>query len=610
MQTGQSRVFSVGPSRNDTLTLRAASMAASVADHILSFPKAEKFYNSLMERETGSGFCKDILSRLDLKVQVSDEDLSRVPTSGASVVVANHPFGLLDPMILYVTLRAIRPDVKVLTNFMLSRLRELHDFCIFVDPFGGPHAAKQNAKAVRETMEWLRDGGMVVMFPAGEVAALTSRNWQVMEPEWNTSCARFAKKSGASVVPVLFKGTNCPVFHLAGLVHPRLRTALLPRELLNKRNMEIKLAIGHSIPAGTINEFSSDDEATSYLRQRTFHLKNRWKFRPIAAAMHALPQKSLPPVQEHPRPHALSSEVERLPRECVMLEAGDVAVFCVSARQIPEMLLEIGRQREIAFRQCGEGSGLPLDLDPFDQKYLHLFSWNRAEKELIGAYRLAPTDKLSLRDELYVQTLFKIHPRLMDQLRPGLEMGRSFVRAKYQKSSAALAMLWKGIARYVSLHPQYSLLFGPVSISKEYEAASQQMIVRFLERHCYDEQGAVWVKPRTPFKRVEALPLTGRLPLLQPASMDELSRLVADLERDGKGVPVLVREYLRLGGKMLGFNVDPNFSNVVDGLVLVDLTKTPKRVLERYMGKEEADAFREYHQKLNTVARSTILVAA
>ncbi|MBL0063317.1 MAG: hypothetical protein IPP40_18000 [bacterium] len=169
MQAGQSRVFSVGPSRNDTLTLKAASMAASVADHILSFPKAEKFYNSVAERETGSGFCKDILNRLDLKIQVSDEDLSRVPTSGASVVVANHPFGLLDPMILYVTLRAIRPDVKVLTNFMLSRLRELHDFCIFVDPFGGPQAAKQNAKAVRETMEWLRDGGMVVMFPA-EVA--------------------------------------------------------------------------------------------------------------------------------------------------------------------------------------------------------------------------------------------------------------------------------------------------------------------------------------------------------------------------------------------------------------------------------------------------------
>lgn len=609
MDSRQTRLFTTAPNRNDTLTLKAASFAASVADHIFSFPKVDQFYQSLSMRESGSGFCRNILDKLDLKVNVSDEDLSRVPTGGPAVVVANHPFGLLDPMILYVTLRALRPDVKVITNYMLSKMRELSEFCIFVDPFGGPHAQKQNAKAVRETLDWLRNGGMVVMFPAGEVAALTSRKWQVTEPEWSTSCARFARKTDAAIVPVLFKGTNCPVFHLAGLLHPRLRTALLPHELLNKRNMEIQLAIGHPISAQRMQEFATEEAATGYVRRRTFHLKNRWKLRPIGRAMDALPHKALPEVKEHPRPHALAFEVERLPRECVMLESNDVVVYCTTARQIPEMLIEIGRQREITFRQTGEGSGHDVDLDSFDQDYLHLFSWNRAAKELIGAYRLGPTDRLPMHDGLYVQTLFKIHPRLLGQLRPGLELGRSFVRAKYQRSSAALAMLWKGLARFVSLNPQYHLLFGPVSISKDYAAGSHQMIVRFLEQHCYDPTSAVWVKPRTPFRRIDALPFTGRLPLLDPSTVDELSELVSDLESDGKGVPVLVREYLRLGGKVMGFNVDPNFSNVVDALILVDLTKTPMRVLDRYMGRDEADHFRQYHHRTTVSALSRLLAA-
>ncbi|MBK6766665.1 MAG: lysophospholipid acyltransferase family protein [bacterium] len=609
MKAQTERVLTTAPRNSHTLTLKVASLAASVADHILGFPEVDRLYHSVTERSTGSTFCRGLLDQLDLKVQVTDEDLARVPTGGPAVVVANHPFGLLDPIILYVTLRALRPDVKVITNSMLSSVRELKDFCIFVDPFGGPQAQRANARAVRETMEWLSNGGMVVMFPAGEVAALTSRTWQVSEPEWNSSCVRFASKTNAAVVPVLFKGTNCPVFHLAGLVHPRLRTALLPYELLNKRKMEIRLAIGHSIPSHRLDGYESPEQATGFLRQRTFHLKNRWKIRPLANAISSLSSRSLPAVKAHPRAGALSYEVESLPRECVMLESSDVKVYCAAARQIPEMLFEIGRQREITFRQTGEGSGREIDLDEFDHEYLHLFSWHTVNKELIGAYRLGPTDRVRPNDGLYVRSLFKIHPRLMNQLVPGLELGRSFVRQKYQRSPSALALLWKGLARYVSLNPQYHLLFGPVSISKDYTAASHQLIVRYLERQCYDATSAAWVKARTPFRRVDALPFTGRLPMLEPQSVDELTELVSDLEADGKGVPVLVREYLRLGGRVLGFNVDPHFSNVVDALIMVDLTKTPKRVLDRYMGRDEAAAFSEYHARMTVSTLSRLLAA-
>jgi putative hemolysin len=276
----------------------------------------------------------------------------------------------------------------------------------------------------------------------------------------------------------------------------------------------------------------------------------------------------------------------------------NLQVFSATADQIPYVLKEIGRLRERTFRAVGEGTGKPCDIDEFDQLYTHLFVWNMEQLEIVGSYRLGPTDEIlrhAGRQMLYTDTLFRFRPALLEQLVPALELGRSFVRQEYQRSASALMLLWKGIGAHVVRNPRYKLLFGPVSISSTYQTASQQLMVEFLRANSFLDEEARLVRPRNAFKpgvgdslyRCDRTPIAG--------SIDDVSELVAELEEDEKGVPVLLRQYLRLGGKLLAFNIDPEFANVVDGLVLMDLTRADPRVLAKYMGNAGAGAFLRYH---------------
>ena len=174
---------------------------------------------------------------------------------------------------------------------------------------------------------------------------------------------------------------------------------------------------------------------------------------------------------------------------------------------------------------------------------------------------------------------------------PALELGRSFVRAEYQKSFAPLLLLWKGIGKYVARNPRYKVLFGPVSISNQYQSISRRLMVSFLERHALLKDWAQLISVRNPFAaaRSNDLPESG-------FDIEDLSDVVSDIEPARAGVPVLLRQYLKMGGKLLGFNVDPNFSNALDGLILVDLTKTGPKLLERYLGKDEATKFLAFHK--------------
>lgn len=206
------------------------------------------------------------------------------------------------------------------------------------------------------------------------------------------------------------------------------------------------------------------------------------------------------------------------------------------------------------------------------------------------------TDTLTAKHRLYTSTLFRFRPGLLESLHPALELGRSFVRPERQKSYQALLLLWKGIGRYVARHPRYKTLFGPVSISRDYSAASRSLMVSYLESSCTRPELAHGVEPRRQYRggRLQGTDAALLAPLLR--NLEELSEVVADMEADGKGVPVLLRQYLQLGGAVLAFNVDRAFSNVLDGLVVVDLTRLAPPHLEKYLGREGAAAFRAYHE--------------
>jgi hypothetical protein len=274
-----------------------------------------------------------------------------------------------------------------------------------------------------------------------------------------------------------------------------------------------------------------------------------------------------------------------------------LTAFLGTAREVPNVVREIGRLREIVFREVGEGAGRAIDLDAFDGHYLHLFLWNAAQREIAGAYRLGPTPDILPRHGirgLYTSTLFRYRQDFFARLGPAIELGRSFVRPEYQKQYAPLLLLWKGIGRYVASRPECATLFGAASISNDYHPVSRRLMVGFLEGRRKEELVGM-VAPRRAYRPPARLfRLTDAIPRV-PAGMDELSALIADLEGDGKGVPILIKQYLKTGGKLLGCNVDRDFSNALDALILVDLRDLSPALLERYLGKPGAGVFSAWH---------------
>jgi putative hemolysin len=534
------------------------------------------------------------MQELKSSITITDSDLERIPKTGPVVVVANHPFGILEGVLLGSLLPRCRKDLRFVANSLLYNIPEIRDITLFVDPYGGPDSVKNNLAAMKTALEWLHDGHMIVTFPAGDVAAFDLKQGGIAEPEWNAGVAKLLKRTGASAVPLYFNGTNSPLFHLAGLVHPRLKTMLLPHEFLNKQHQSIEIRIGNPIPNEKLLALGSPQQMADYLRKRTLLLAGREepnaqrpiKRRPVAA----------------PTPEGLlASELATLPADRKLLQSGEYDVWIASASDLPHLLPELGRLREIAFRAAGEGTGDTSDIDAFDQHYQHLFLWHRDSGQIAGAYRLGLTDHLLATQGvrgLYTNTLFKYHQAFFRKLGPAVELGRSFVSIDHQKSYSALLSLWKGIGRFVALNPKYRYLFGPVSISNTYLPASRRLLVEFLNSHRRAHDLASLVKPRTPFGWTwDTWDRGNDFSGLVTGDPEEVSAILADLEGDQKGVPVLLRQYLKLGGELLAFNLDRKFSNVVDGLILVDLIRTEPRTLERYLGKQEAASYRALHNR-------------
>jgi putative hemolysin len=548
---------------------------------------------------TGDAFVSWTLERCGIEVRIADADLLRIPASGPLVVVANHPFGGIEGVALAHALKRVRPDVKLFANFLLGRIPELRDHFILVDPFARPGATAANTKALRSALSWLGQGGLLVVFPAGEVSSLSLKTRRIADPAWSPAIARIARHAGAPVLPVYVPGRNRALFQTAGLIHPALRTALLPREFLARWGKPIDLRVGTVVPSLRLGAFGDDAGAIAYLRDRTEILAARHEPASGAGSAAIQPRRTPPaaePVVPAVPPSVLAAEIDALPEDSLLTTADDLAVYVARAAAIPNALREIGRLREVTFRDVGEGTGRPIDLDVYDAAYWHLFIWNRADREIVGAYRLGPTDEIVAASGvpgLYTASLFKYDPKLFAEMGPALEMGRSFIRTEHQKSYVGLMLLWKGIGEFVGRNPRYATLFGPVSISAEYRSLSQKLIVAFLERNRKLTDWARWVRPTNPFREARR-PGTQRGPA-NLTDLDDVSTFISEIESDQKGVPILLKQYLKLDGRLLSYNVDPDFANVLDVLILVDLRRTPEKALQRYMGRANVQRFRAFH---------------
>lgn len=580
-----------------------------VLSRVASFPEfAAKFtpvgrVRDLYRRaqQSPDGFkLENLLAAMRIRLRLDPTDQARIPARGPVVVVANHPHGVLDAAILTVLLTRVRPDVRVLTNFLLADIPEFAQHCIFIDPFQTDRSAECNRRAVRDALSWLQKDGMLVIFPAGELSHTKLPMPQMARREWNDTAVRLLRRSRACALPVYVCGHSGLGTHLLGMMHPKLRTVFLLQQLAQQGGKTIELRIGCEIPHESVAEIESDHNAIDYLRWRTYLLARRKKAEPswplaLRSRFIFSMQEAIAPAID---PADLAEEIVNLPADRCLIENGDLAVYLGSARETPKLLEEIGRLREFTFRQVGEGTGKRRDLDRFDDYYWHVLLWHKSRRELVGAYRAGNTADILASygiSGLYTSTLFRYDERIFDTLGPALELGRSFVRPEYQRQYAPLLLLWKGIARLIAAHPEIAVLFGAVSISNAYTQASREIIYRFFQMRMQEDALAGLVEPRQPFRPglLRRWDFRGMCHAIR--DLDQLSEPITDLEPDGKGLPILLRQYSKIGGKLVAFNVDRKFSNVLDGLVLVDLRQTDPVVLERYMGTQAAARFRDLH---------------
>lgn len=561
---------------------------APAVEYILGLTPLARKYDQRPDHSSPEMFLDYTLNSLGCRITMDGQDLGAVlPESGPVIVVANHPFGGIEGVALTRALLAHRPDTKVLTNQMLSRIPELSPVFFGVDVISD-NAVQRNTGGVRAAANHLADQGVLLVFPAGQVSALSWQRWRVEDRTWNPMIGRLAQKYQAACLPVFVHGRNPAYFQIGGLIHRRLRTAMLPRQLANKAGKTLRMTVGDLIRPAELRSLSSPVAITDTLRMATYlqgtplHSATTRHFAPLGPSGDGRPDD------------ALTTELEQL-AEYRLLSKNQFDVYCAPFSALNHVFDALAEAREQTFRAAGEGTGQQRDTDSYDPLYHHLFVWDREREAIVGGYRLGETDHIVREhgvNALYSRSLYRYDADFITQLGPALEVGRSFVTRDYQRHPSALDLLWRGIGQFVVRHPQYRILFGCVSISSDHSDMARAFISDAMMESFKAEQTFLEnVKPLVPLKVRGKIWSSAMLSSIRDISV--FNKLVG-LCDPGRTIPVLLRHYLALNGRFIGFSVNRGFNNSLDGLIMVDLQLMPERYLKRYLGQDGLAHYRQY----------------
>ncbi len=516
--------------------------------------------------------------------------VENIPAEGPCVIVSNHPHGLSDGLMFGDVAMRVRSDIRIVVNEFLYCVYGMRPYSITVDVYGGEAARRANMVGMREILKWLREGHCLLVFPSGSAASYSPQDGRIIDDPWQANITTLIRKTGATVVPMHISGHTGRLFQWVTRLAKERRSSLLPREIKRDGRMRHSIRLGAPITPSVFDLLPQDEALSDYFRLNSMLLRYPQQDHPVQQA--DAPRHSTP-VAPGCDAGELEAELSALPPECLCCESesNGFRVYAAEASLIPHMLHEIGVQRELTFRAVGEGTGSSCDLDIYDQHYVHLFVWDSRARRLVGAYRIGRSDAILAEHGargLYNAAFFHISKEALSTLSQGLEMGRAFIVPDYQKHPTALDSLWMGIGHYLVTHPQYRYLYGTVSISAEYGWLSRSLILSYLQQNMMDEKMAPHIRANNPPRGMGLLSEDARLLPTALADSRMLGTLVSGLEPDGKGIPVLLRQYLRLGGRMAAFSIDESFGGTLDCFVIVDIHQTPERVLRRYCGKEYA----------------------
>jgi len=268
----------------DPFRLPLKPIFARPLEWLLGLSKLSSLYRARPKKARGREQYQEFLSHalkvLDTGLEPdSYAALAEIPAQGPVIFVANHPFGGLEGIAMTELLLHLRPDTKVLTNEMLTRVPELGAIFFGVDVFSnGANIA--NARGMRALFKHLAQGGAVLIYPAGEVSSFNTRTGTIQDPNWNHLVGRLARKYKADCFAFYVQGRNSWWFYFLGTIHPFLRTLRLPKELTNKRGKRFRLLVGPKIKASDLIGLRNDREATEYLRNSSDILARRAGIQP------------------------------------------------------------------------------------------------------------------------------------------------------------------------------------------------------------------------------------------------------------------------------------------------------------------------------------------
>lgn len=536
----------------------------------------------------GPEFVDAILEGLGVTVEFDESDLKHIPKEGAFIAIANHPYGGIEGMVLLKMLCMVRPDAKLMANFILKKIPNLSDYFIAVNPFENiDHSS--SISGLKNTLGLLAEGTPIGIFPAGEVSTFKIETQQVTDRKWHPVVGKIIAKAKVPVLPVYFHGNNGLLFNLLSVIHPALRTAKLPSELFNKQGQTIRLRIGKPINVADIPDNNNPAKLLNYLRAKTYALGTG-----LEEEKKIFDPRNLFKIKHEPEEIAFETDRNIIDKEVATLREDyltwtekNYEVYIAPTPAIPNIIREIGRLREITFREVGEGTNKSIDLDEYDIYYHHLFIWDTESKMIVGAYRIGLGDEIFYsrgKKGFYTAEVFKIKGQFTPVLKASLELGRSFIRSEYQGKALPLFLLWKGVMKYLLDNPRYRYLIGPVSISNAFSTFSKSLMVDYITKHHFDHEMAQYVRPRKKFK-VDFSKIDTDL-LLEGTgdSLKGLDNIISEVETRNMKVPVLLRQYIALNAKIICFNIDPKFSDSLDGFLVLDLHNVPREMLEK-LGK-------------------------
>lgn len=550
---------------------------------ILRISRLNEIYNKHKDK-SDLDFLNAILNEIQIRFEIPEEDLQRIPKEGPFITVSNHPLGGVDGILLLKLLLEQRPDYKIIANFLLHRIAPLQPYVMPVNPFEDHKDARSSMAGIKQALQHLQNGHALGIFPAGEVSTFKDGKLVVDKP-WEPGAIKLIQKAKVPVIPIYFHAKNSKLFYRLSGISDTLRTAKLPSELLTQKDRVIKVRVGKPIAVKKQEELKSFDQFHDYLRKKTFILAKPFEkeYSLLDAANLKIPKQPKTIAEEIPA-ELILPEIEILKaKDKLLFSISSYEVYFAESSEIKNILREIGRLRELTFRAVGEGSNQAIDLDQYDKYFRHLFLFDRATNKIAGAYRMGMGKEIFERygkKGFYISELFYIDPEMNEMLSESIEMGRAFIIGEYQQKPLPLFLLWKGILHVALINPQYNYLIGGVSISNKFSNFSKSLMVEFMKSNYYDPYYAQFVHPRKPYRvRLRNADKDFVFDTAK-ADMNQFDKIIDELEPGELRLPVLLKKYIKQNAKLLAFNVDPNFNNCVDGLMYIKIADIPSDTMK------------------------------